>query len=77
MARKGQLTPEQKDLRSRFEPALAAYRAAQWDAAESGFRSCLEAVPADGPSTIFLERVAKLLTGADAQTEGVWNLSEK
>jgi len=77
LARKGQLTPEQKDLRSRFEPALAAYRAAKWDAAEAGFKSCLEVLPTDGPSTIFLDRVSKLRTGGDAQWEGVWNLSEK
>ncbi len=77
MAAKGQLTPEQKTLRERFESGLAAYRAAQWDAAESAFKSCLETVPTDGPAAIFLERVTKLRSGGSAQWEGVWNLSEK
>lgn len=77
LARKGELAPEQKTLRDRFEPALAAYRAGQWDTAESAFKSCLEAVPTDGPSSIFLERVSKLRSGGTAQWEGVWNLSEK
>jgi adenylate cyclase len=77
LAKKGQLTPEQQALRDRFSPALAAYRAGQWDAAEAAFKSCLEVVPTDGPSSIFLERVAKLRSGGTAQWEGVWNLAEK
>jgi class 3 adenylate cyclase len=77
LAKKGQLTPEQQALRDRFSPALAAYRAGQWDTAEAAFKSCLEVVPTDGPSSIFLERVAKLRSGGTAQWEGVWNLSEK
>jgi adenylate cyclase len=77
MGKKGHLTADQIALRERFETALAAYRAARWDAAESGFKSCLEAAPLDGPSAVFLERVAKLRSGGSAQWEGVWNLSEK
>jgi adenylate cyclase len=77
LAKKGELTAEQKALRDRFASALAAYRAGQWDAAERDFKSCLDVLPTDGPSAIFLERVSRLRAGAPAQWEGIWNLSEK
>ena len=78
LCRKGELTEEQAKLRGRFEAALRAYRAGQWDEAQAGFTACRQANPNDGPAALFLERIAKLRQGGDATPwEGVWNLSEK
>src|ERR1019366_1006529 len=57
MARKGELTPAQIELRNRFSEGLAAYRAQRWDDARRGFTAALEAVPDDGPSITFLKRL--------------------
>jgi class 3 adenylate cyclase len=45
-------------LRDAFQPALAAYRACDWDRAEGGFGECLRIRPEDGPSRTFLDRIA-------------------
>ena len=42
-----------------FEQGLACYRRQDWTGARSAFRAVLEALPADGPSKLFLERCAK------------------
>ncbi len=47
-------------LKGRFEEGLAAYRAQQWDEAEEHFRGCFAIRPEDGPSIVYLERVAAL-----------------
>ncbi|HTH46573.1 MAG TPA: adenylate/guanylate cyclase domain-containing protein, partial [Candidatus Limnocylindria bacterium] len=61
-----------------FEPALAAYRAREWDRAEAGFRECLALVPADGPSKLFLERVLRLRENPPpADWNGVWQMESK
>src|SRR5947208_469054 len=56
MGRKGELTPDQLLLRTRYSEGLAAYRARNWDEARRAFNAALEAVPFDGPSTTLAER---------------------
>lgn len=77
LAEKGKLTANQQALKERFETALAAYRAGKWDEAESSFRSVLHLDPDDGPTSVFLDRITRLRSGAPANWEGVWSLSEK
>lgn len=44
----------------RYAEALAAYRARDWDGAESGYREFLADHPDDGPAQVMLERIATL-----------------
>lgn len=70
LGRRGQADAE---LIRRFEAGLAAYRARDWDAAEAGFRACLEHAPEDRPSRVFLERIAAFRqTPPPADWDGVW-----
>jgi adenylate cyclase len=78
MGRAGELRPEQSKLRDQFACGLAAYRQQDWDAAQTYFESCLGTVVEDGPTHLFLERVA-LLRGTPPPPDwnGIWHLSEK
>ena len=61
------------ELVARFDSGLAAYRARDWDAAEVAFRSCLEQVPGDRPSQVFLARIAAFRQSPPpADWDGVW-----
>ena len=65
-------------LRAAFGPALAAYRAQEWDSAEAGFRECLALVSKDGPSTLFLGRIRRLREHPPSTDwNGVWQLESK
>ncbi len=65
-------------LRDTFEPALAAYRAKDWDRAEAGFQECLTLKPTDGPAKLFLERIRQLRENPpSANWNGVWHLESK
>lgn len=77
MAAADKLTPEQERLIEHFGNGLAAYRAGEWAAAKSAFRAALDAVPDDGPSKLFLSRIAQLEHDPPADWDGVWRLSEK
>ena len=60
-------------LMQAYEAALALYRKQDWDEAEAAFRVCLEAVPADKPSQVMLDRVAAFRDAPpDAEWDGVW-----
>jgi len=78
MARKGQLTAEQAQLRARFAEGLAAYRAKQWETARGGFKAALAVAPNDGPSATLLGRL-DALQGANLAEEwdGAWHLDQK
>lgn len=70
MGRRGQADAE---AIRRFEVGLAAYRAQSWDAAEAAFLACLERVPEDRPSRVFLERIAAFRhTPPSADWDGIW-----
>jgi len=78
LARKGALAPAVAALRDAFEAALKLYREQKWDEAQRAFERCLALQPADGPSKVFLERIARLRdkppgTGWD----GAWTLDTK
>jgi len=78
MGRKGELTPAQVELRSRFDDGLAAYRARRFDDARNAFAAALEAVPDDGPSTALLARVDGFAqTPPPADWDGAWHLESK
>jgi adenylate cyclase len=78
MGRKGELTPAQIELRTRFSEGLAAYRARSWDEARSAFAAALESVPNDGPSMTFIKRIDSLATTPpDDGWDGSWHLEQK
>lgn len=78
MGRKGELTPEQLQLRTRYAEGLAAYRAQQWEEAAKAFNAALEAVPGDGPSMALAARVASFQANAPAHDwNGAWQLDHK
>ncbi len=56
-----------------YELGLARYRAQDWDAAETAFRSCLARLPGDRPAEVMLRRVdAFRRTPPAAGWDGVW-----
>jgi adenylate cyclase len=78
MARAGELKPEQNELRDRFASGLAAYRRQNWDEAKTRFESCLDSDKDDGPTELFLKRIAILRrTPPAADWNGIWHLVEK
>ena len=78
MGRAGELRPEQSELRDQFGRCLAAYRRQDWDEAQTHFESCLRTIVEDGPTHLFLERIALLrTTPPPADWSGIWHLSEK
>jgi class 3 adenylate cyclase len=78
LGRKGEVASEHLALRDAFEEALAAYRRKDWEEARSAFESCLKIMPGDGPSKVFLGRVAQFHAIAPSPDwDGVWSLAEK
>src|SRR5438270_5526337 len=58
LGRKGEVAAERLELRDAFEAALVAYRRQAWEEAEAGFGKCLALDPEDGPSRVFISRIA-------------------
>jgi adenylate cyclase len=78
LGRKGEVASEGLTLRDAFGEALAAYRRKNWEEARAGFQGCLEIVPGDGPSKVFLSRIAQFCTAAPGPDwDCVWSLVEK
>ena len=78
LGRKGHVDATRLALRGRFAAGLAAYRRQAWPDAEAAFTAALEIEPADGPSRVFLERVAELRAHPPAADwNGVWALMQK
>ena len=78
MSRADDLSPEQSELRELFASGLAAYRRQDWDEAQAQFENCLRTMVEDGPTHLFLERIALLRsTPPSADWDGIWHLSEK
>jgi adenylate cyclase len=74
----GQVPETLLQLCQRFAEALEAYRSQKWDLARKAFQSCLELVPDDGPSRLFLERSQSLQTQPPSEPwDGIWRLSDK
>jgi adenylate cyclase len=78
MARAGQLGPERTELQAIYAEGLAAYRGRAWDEARQKFETCLRIAADDGPSHLFLSRIAQLRTARlPADWDGVWRMTEK
>jgi class 3 adenylate cyclase len=78
LGRKGEVADERLALRDTFEEALAAYRRKDWHEARARFEGCLEIMPGDGPSKVFLGRIAQFCTAAPSPDwDCVWSLVEK
>jgi adenylate cyclase len=77
MARRGELTQQQGQLRARYAEALVAYRAARWDEARAAFNSALEIFPGDGPSLALLARIDHLAAHQLPDWDGSWQVEHK
>jgi len=77
MSRGGELTPQQRQLRTRYTEALAAYRAARWAEARAAFNSALEISPGDGPSLALLARIDHLEKNPPPGWDGSWQMEHK
>jgi adenylate cyclase len=78
MAEAGELAPAQIELCSSFAQGLEAYRHQDWDAAEKYFEACRLLAPEDGPSAVYLKRVASMRTDPPPKEwDGVWRLTAK
>jgi adenylate cyclase len=78
MGRAGELAPDRNELRDRFASGLAAYRSGDWDEAQIRFESCLANHEEDGPTQLFLDRIALLRKAPPpANWDGVWHLADK
>ncbi|MEA2900048.1 MAG: hypothetical protein QOJ84_5663 [Bradyrhizobium sp.] len=78
MARKGELTAAQAELRDRFAEGLAAYRPQRWDEARRAFDAALKTVPEDGPSLTFIKRLDLFaITPPGDGWDGAWHLERK
>jgi adenylate cyclase len=78
LARKGELTTAQEQLRARFTEGLAAYRTKQWEIARQCFAAALAVVPNDGPSVTLLKRLDRLQAANLAEDwDGAWHVDQK
>lgn len=78
MAPKGALPQTARELRTEFAAGLAAYRGRNWTAAAQAFRRCIEIVPGDGPSKLFVDRLRRLEASPPPDDwTGTWQLTEK
>jgi adenylate cyclase len=72
--------PEQIEIASMYEHALALYRKGDFDAAEMGFDHVLTLNPGDGPSRLMKSRIAKYRTeyaGDESHFDPVYKFDEK
>jgi adenylate cyclase len=78
MARSGELTPAQSELRDRYAEGLAAYRARRWDEARRAFEAALKTVPGDGPALTFIKRLEFFARNPPSDGwDGAWHLERK
>jgi len=78
LGRKGEVAEEHLKLRDAFDEALASYRRKEWQEARAAFENCLTMMPGDGPSKVFLGRIAHFRYNAPTPDWNcVWPLVEK
>jgi adenylate cyclase len=78
VGRKGELTPEQELLQTRYAEGLAAYRDRRWDKASTAFAAALAAVPEDGPTAVLMARSRGYSSNPPAHDwDGAWHLEQK
>jgi adenylate cyclase len=72
------LTAAQLELRARYSEGLAAYRAQRWEEARRSFEAALLAMPGDGPSMTFIQRIEKMAAAPPGEGwDGAWHLERK
>ena len=65
-------------LRDTFAQGLDAYRQQNWETATAQFETCRRLAPDDGPSRVYLERIAHLRCNPPPPDwDGVWRLAAK
>jgi hypothetical protein len=72
--------PEQEEIKTMYEHALALYRKGDFDGAEIGFDHVLTLNPSDGPSRLMKDRIAKYrneYAGDEAHFDPVYKFDEK
>jgi class 3 adenylate cyclase len=73
LGHRADLAPAWEAAVAAFESGLQHYRGQEWEAADAAFRQCLEQVPEDPPSAVFLERIRTFREAPPAQDwDGVW-----
>jgi class 3 adenylate cyclase len=78
MGKKGELTPAQIEMRTRYGEGLTAFRARRFDEARIAFSAALQSVPDDGPTTALLARLDGFATAPPpAGWDGAWHLESK
>lgn len=78
VGRKGEVPADELELRDAFEAALVSYRGQAWAEAEAGFGKCLAIDPEDGPSQVFLARIAQFRDHPPGPGwNGAWALETK
>jgi len=78
MGRGGELTSQQRQLRTQYAEGLAAYRAGRWDEARRAFNAALEALPGDGPSLALLARIDHFAANPPPSGwDGSWQMEHK
>jgi len=74
------LTPQQEEIATMYEHALALYRSADFDAAEKAFDHVLSLTPSDGPSRLMKSRIRKYRAeyiGTEFPFDPVYKFDEK
>ena len=70
--------PEQEEITTMYEHALALYRTGEFDGADMAFDHVLSLNPTDGPSRLMKGRIAKYRTEyAGAHFDPVYKFDEK
>jgi len=77
LGRKDETSETLRQMCDRFAEGLAAYRGRSWAEARRAFEAALILVPQDGPSQIFLQRIARLEETPPGDWDGTWALQEK
>ncbi|MBU0982125.1 adenylate/guanylate cyclase domain-containing protein [Patescibacteria group bacterium] len=60
-----------------WHQALEYYRNQEWDEVEVRMKRVLESIPEDGPSKVYLQRVAGFRVNPPAGWDGTWRFEEK
>lgn len=78
IARRGDISNNTSELRTLYERGLARYRERRWAEALDAFNHCLKIDMSDGPSLLFIERIAVLRAqNLPDDWDGVWTFSDK
>ncbi len=78
LGRRGEVSSNDERLCATFAQALLHYRAREWRDAQAAFTACLDIRPGDGPSAVYLTRLAAFAVTPPADDwDGVWEAHQK